>query len=378
MAQIALVVEDRLKWDQFIETGTSFGLLQSWQWGEFKIKMGWKVYRVAVEENGTFTAAAQLLVKPLLGRLASIAYIPRGPITDWSDEGSATILLEKIHQVARAEHAIFLKIEPPLLDSAANHTLVRKYHFKQSQITNQPRNTIVVDISLEPEELLAQMRKKTRQYIRRADKEGISVRAGDKNDLQEFIQTMELTGRRVGFPSRSRRYYQLEHETFNTEDHFTLLLAEKDGKLLAVRTIYAFGRHAAEFHAGSADFSDNLHPNYLLVWEGLQWAKAKGCISYDMWGIPDEIRNGHSDDSGNDNGDGNGIDDPAILERRDGLWGVYRFKRGFSSNVVSYIGAYDFIYAPIPYLFYATRFLNRDSVEKIAIWTESMRKNRRT
>src|ERR1041384_83421 len=45
----------------------------------------------------------------------------------------------------------------------------------------------------------------------------------------------------------------------------------------------------------------------------IQWAKARDCTIYDMWGIPDA--------------------DEATLEaqfesRSDGLWGVYGFKRG--------------------------------------------------
>ncbi len=366
-----LIVEDRQKWDEFIQTWSSFALLQSWKWGEFKQEMGWKVFRMAVEENGTFIAAAQMLVKPLPGKLASIAYIPRGPMTDWQEEETTALLLEALHRAARKEHAISLMIEPPILATCANDALLNKFGFRHSRVTNQPRNTIVVDIQPGPEELLSQMHHKTRQYIRRASKEGITSRQGDESDLNSFIQLMESTGKRAGFPVRSRRYYELEHKAFSPENQLCLLLAEKDGNLLAARTIYAFGRYAAEFHAGSICMTENMHPNYLLVWEGIQWAKAKGCISYDMWGIPDEIRFGEGNEPAV------GDENLAQLERRDGLWGVYRFKRGFSRNIVTYAGAYDYVYLSIPYLLYGNRLLNRNTVEKIAIWMESLRKNRR-
>ena len=59
-----------------------------------------------------------------------------------------------------------------------------------------------------------------------------------------------------------------------------------------------------------------------------RWAKARGCIAYDLWGIPDEV----------------GDDPDAYAEPEKsgegGLWGVYRFKQGFGGQVVRYTGAW--------------------------------------
>jgi lipid II:glycine glycyltransferase (peptidoglycan interpeptide bridge formation enzyme) len=54
----------------------------------------------------------------------------------------------------------------------------------------------------------------------------------------------------------------------------------------------------------------------------MQWAKAHGCHTYDLWGLPREPRE----------------DDP--------LWGVYRFKQGFSPRIVAYAGTYDRVLSP--------------------------------
>ena len=79
-------------------------------------------------------------------------------------------------------------------------------------------------------------------------------------------------------------------------------------------------------------------PTYGIQWEAIQWAKARGCKYYDMWGVPDE--------------------DPETLEaqfqdRSDGLWGVYGFKRGWGGEVVRSIGAWDRVYNPIIYAAYS-------------------------
>jgi len=95
---------------------------------------------------------------------------------------------------------------------------------------------------------------------------------------------MNQTARREQFTPRSNQYYQEEFKAFSERGECALLIAERDGKLLASRMVFAFGNHAAEFHAGSVQNLEGLHPNYFLVWEGIQWAKAKGCMTYDMWG----------------------------------------------------------------------------------------------
>jgi len=84
-------------------------------------------------------------------------------------------------------------------------------------------------------------------------------------------------------------------------------------------------------YGASSNRQRNLMPNHLLQWSAIQWAKARGCETYDFWGIPDEI----------------GLDPSqadVAHERSDGLWGVYRFKEGFGGSIVRYLGAYDCVY----------------------------------
>jgi len=344
------------EWDAFAAQQPAFALMQSWGWGEFKQKMGWEVFRVAVKEQNQIVAGAQVLIKKLPIGLGSIAYIPRGPLCDWTDEKVTTNLLTEIHRLVRQHKAVFLKIEPPLLKTSQNDAVIRKQGFRQSPNTNQPRNTIILDIDRELEEILAQMRKKTRQYIRKAEGEGITIRVGTRDDLPKIIDLLHRMGRRENFPARSEMYYKSEWEVFSRKGQGVYLCADYEGKLVAVRTANCFGDHSAEFHAGFENGDNELHVNYLLVWEAIKWAKGKGCKTFDLWGIPEDI------------GESIEEDEKQFNKRSDGLWGVYHFKSGFCKNVVSYVGAYDFVYAAIPYAIYAFPILNRDTVERIAVW----------
>jgi len=363
MQIIQLSGNDDIKWNEFVAKEPLFGLLQSWEWGEFKKELGWKVFRIAVKDDrGCIIAGAQILIKPLPSRIASMAYIPRGPIGNWLEKEVAGIFIPEIHRIVRIHNVAFLTIEPPLIYLKEIEQQIQQFGFQPSRHANQPNATIIINIDQKPEDILMQMRKKTRQYIRSAVREDITIRVGSQEDLPAYYEMMRATGHRNHFPARSREYYERQWQIFSKNNHCIILMAFLQDKLLAVRAIFCFGKHAAEFHAGSVPHNSNLHPNYLLVWEAIQWAKTQRCCSYDLWGIPTEVGNAVSE--GND---------PPPINRTDGLWGVYQFKSGFSKNIVSYVGAYDYVYQPRLYSLLSNRFVRGDTLDRVMTWMDSVR-----
>lgn len=357
-----ITVQQREKWDAFVSQEPAFALLQSWRWGEFKEKMGWGVFRVAVEAQGQFVAGAQMLIKPLQMGLGSIAYIPRGPIGTWLEGDTTALLLSELHRIACQQGAVFLRMEPPLVDKSRSDEVLRQYDFQPGRHTNQPQATIVLDLNPSLDDIFAQFRKSTRKDIKQSIRKGITVRAGDYQDLPAFYNLMQITSRREHFPARTIPYYELEWKTFANNGQSALHLVSYQDQILAAGTVSYFGSHAAQFHAGSIGKLTDLHPNHVLVWERIKWAKARGCRSYDLWGIPDEVSEILSE----------GKDLP-VWDRTDGLWGVYRFKSGFSDNVVIYVGAYDYIYAPLPYALMTNKLFDRNFLEQLAAWADCLK-----
>jgi lipid II:glycine glycyltransferase (peptidoglycan interpeptide bridge formation enzyme) len=86
-------------------------------------------------------------------------------------------------------------------------------------------------------------------------------------------------------------------------------------------------------------------PTYLLQWEAMKWAKVRGCEEYDLWGVPDEDE---------------GILEANFQERYEGLWGVYRFKRGFGGEIKRAMQAMDRVYNPLLYWAYLKLIGNRE------------------
>lgn len=81
-------------------------------------------------------------------------------------------------------------------------------------------------------------------------------------------------------------------------------------------------------------------PTYAVQWAAMRWAKARGCTTYDLWGVPDEPEE---------------TLERHFTERNEGLWGVYRFKRGFGGQVVRTVGTADRVYNKLVYRLYRWR-----------------------
>jgi peptidoglycan pentaglycine glycine transferase (the first glycine) len=356
-----LAANVREEWNAFVRRQPSFGLLQSWEWGEFKKALGWKPFRIAVRQNGSLVAGAQVLVRCPVPGLPGIAYMPRGPIGTWLDPEIAGRLLAELHQLASSQGAAFLRIEPPLLSEPGLDERLRQHGFKPSRYTNQPRATIILNLTPSLDDIMKQLRKTTRKYVRYSARHGVSVRQGTREDLAAFHNLMRITARRAGFSPRTRHYYEQEWAILASRQQAVLLMASFQGRLLAAQMVSRFGDHAASLHGGSSGCDAGLHPNHLLVWEGIKWAKEWGCRTYDLWGIPDEVGQCVSEGC-----------EPPVSERTDGLWGVYRFKIGFGKNVVYYAGAYDYIYTPVVYGLIANRFINTDVIDRAAAWLDRL------
>ena len=312
-------------WNQFLTQHPNAHLLQTGEWGELKSAFGWKPVRVVGGNIG-----AQILFRKLpLG--FTVGYIPRVFIDDQLSVISDQFWKE-VDAVCRTHRAIFLKLEP---DSWSANFILHNSSFILSKHNIQPPRTILINIKDDEDAILARMKQKTRYNIRLAEKKGVTVRAWD--DIESFHKMMLVTGGRDGFGVHSLDYYKRAYEVLQPKGLGEILLAEYEGKPLAALFVARNGNRAYYLYGASTDEERNRMPTYLLQWEAMKWAKARGCEEYDLWGVPDE--------------------DEATLEanfesRHDGLWGVYRFKRGFGGELKRAAQAMDRVYNPFLYWAY--------------------------
>ena len=334
---------DSKNWNDILNSLPGAHLLQSAQWAEVKEHFGWKPFyliwhyqsnnlELIVNRTGEFQvenpAAAALILEKTPLRGLSIMYVPKGPILkDWSNIRLRKKVLGDLQDFARKAGAIQIKIDPdvvvgrgvpgekdaeadPLGEAVQLELSELGWCFSPDQI--QFRNTFLINLIPEEEEILGGMKSKTRYNIKLASRKGIFIRRGDTNDLADLYQMYADTSLRGGFTIRGMSYYNTLWRVF-MEESLDLdrdasaqpIVAEYEGVPVAGAVMFRFYNRVWYLHGMSLPQHSDKMATYLVQWEGMRWAKESGCSIYDMWGAPD-----HFNES-------------------DSMWGVYRFKRGF-------------------------------------------------
>ncbi len=336
------------QWDAFVASQPHSHILQSSAWGELKGRFGWSADRVAVTTHERICAGALVLFRALPLRLGTLAYVPKGPLLDFADEEATRELLQGLDRLARRHCSILLKIEPDQLADAVFTQQLAELGFRPSPQTVQPPRTITLDLTRSDEEILVAMHPKTRYNIRLAAKKDVIVREAQPADLPAFNALMQTTGERDGFAVHSAAYYEAAYHLFAPAGQATLLVATYQEQVIAGIFVFAQGNRAWYFYGASGEAERQRMPNYALQWAGIQWARARGCTAYDLWGVPDENE---------------ATLEARYLERHDDLWGVYRFKRGFGGKLIRYAGAFDRVYDPLLYQAYKVYLRSRGENE---------------
>ena len=330
----------RSEWNGALASLPSAHVLQTWEWGAFKARHGWQPARYLWLEDDQPRAAATVLARRLGRWPWAVMYVPKGPALDYRDTGLLEQVLGDLERVARRERALFVKIDPDVqADTAEGRAvldLLRQRGWRASREQVQFRNTILVDLTRSPNEMLAAMKSKWRYNVRLAVRKGVTVRQGTPADLPLLYDMYAETAARDGFIIRPEAYYYDAWTILMEAGWAQPLIAEVEGEAVGMAIIFRFPPAGLGTGAGRAWYtvgaSRSVHrekmPNHLLQWEAMRWAREQGCTVYDMWGAPDK------------------------LEESDPLWGVYRFKRGFGGEFVRHIGAWDFPASRVGYWLY--------------------------
>lgn len=326
-----LDLSERWLWERFVSEHAHGHLLQSWNWGDLKASPSWQPTRLALfDEQQRIVAGAQVLrrkVPRVSARLGHLAYIPKGPILDWTQPELRDQFFARLHPFLRGHGALALRFECDLEAETPLGEQVRAYFERsgmQAVPSVQPLRTILLDTSPSEETLLAQMKEKWRYNVRLAARRGVTIRQAETlEDIQSWYALMQTTSERDSFGIHTLRYYQRAWQLFHADDHLRLYLAEHEGQLLAGIFVSLYAREGVYMYGASGNEKRQLMPNYLLQWEAIRWVKERGAVSYDFWGIP----NTEAED--------------------EAMAGVYRFKRGWGGRVVQFIGGYQYNYHPL-------------------------------
>jgi lipid II:glycine glycyltransferase (peptidoglycan interpeptide bridge formation enzyme) len=291
-------------WDaKTIELGGS--ILQSWNYGEFQKALGFRLQRFSGVDY-----INQVIEIPLLAGKTYL-YSPRGPLGNFE---SAKKDFDEM--AAKDSKIVFTRVEPQ-----------QKLDLPKGAKETQPTNNWMLDLAQTEEQILAGMKPKTRYNINLAERKGVTVREGKKEDLLTVYKLLLETAGRGKFRLHPQNYYWEIWEHLQPHN-LRILIAEYEGKPLACMILTMFGHTATYLHGGSSQIMKEAMAPYLLHWEAIKLSKSLGMETYDFGGVAPENIGQHS-------------------------WsGISRFKRSFGGFEVVYPGSFEIVYSPLWYNVY--------------------------
>jgi len=312
--------DDRHQWNTFLDTVAPHTFLQSWEWKTMNEALGHQVFALGIFDDERLIGTALTIF--MKARRGSFLLIPHGPVIQGSSDvqSSAWILLrEEWKKLAQTHRAAFIRVCPLLSDELTNTAFVQSLQFRPAPIHQHPELAWMVDVTAPEEELIKQMRKTTRQSLRKAEEAGMTVEfATDTKGLDAFWQVYQTTVARQQFTPFSRQYLETEGKAFAAEGHLLIAIGRVQGIVVSA-AIVVFAHGSAFYHHGASDQSHfpKVPAAHLLQWRIMQEVKRRGCRFYNFWGVVPESATDHP-------------------------WhGLSSFKRGFGGVGEAYVHAHD-------------------------------------
>ncbi|RLC35365.1 peptidoglycan bridge formation protein FemAB [Candidatus Shapirobacteria bacterium] len=306
--------------------------IQTWAWGDFLISQGHKVYRLGIFESDKIISAFCLNFHSIPKTNLSIGVFQRGPALTQQ-------IINSIEKIAKQEKAIFIKIEPDVIQKTFDskgqtvESFSVKTNFPNLKISPKVAFfpfTYIVDLTKTEEELLASMHSKTRYNIKVANRHAVEiVEDNSQTAFETYLDLIFETTKRQGFYLHSRQYHWDLWKIIKPTGMIHLLLAKYQGQVLAAHMFFSLKDRFFYPYGASSDRHRQVMASTLLMWEAVKLGKKSNCKSFDMWGSLGP--NAQVGENG---------------------YGFHRFKKGFGGQLVQFVGTYDLIINPALYKLY--------------------------
>lgn len=305
--------------------------MQTWEWGEVQRQTAIDFVRLGLYDGKKLVAVGQFVLKKI--HFGTFWYSPRGLVLNYSNKALVTAAYQEVAQYFKElrPKAAFLRVDPDIIRGDPVETWLDTLRPKQSAIFTQAERVWLIELQKSEEQLLEWMkahgmRANLSYYLRKAPREGVTVRASDKDeDLETLISMLnDLHKRKGGIGKHNDEHYRRQFALLKEKGYEKVFLAEKDGIVLAAALVAIYGKEASYLHAASSDKERALSAPHTLQVEVMKYLQTHHpeVTYYNLWGIvsdknrkPSHPRHGYSE-----------------------------FKRSFGGYKVEYIRSRDFVY----------------------------------
>lgn len=355
--------DELVDWDALTVEAPGGHVYQSRAWAEHRHASGWRPRFLVTDDGGRVLA----LTRPWVAIGGGGAYLPRGPVAGSPPVESARLAQRQIEVAEMLAgdgiDVVAADAEVPAADDVFRAT-IRAAGFEPIEEIQPSRHrvSLPLDIGADETAVFDGIAKSTRQRIRGAERDGVTIVRYDTRigpdgagegfttpgeppptALDRFYDLLLETGERRQFSFGPRGAFVAWWRAALDAGHLVYLEAHSAsgasrapgvGDLLAGLVLYRHGGRLSTVHSGDHAARRADHPGalHLLRWRAIQLAIREGCTEMDLGGVDlagsrDEPREG------------------------DPLYGLYQHKRAFGGRWLALTGAHERVFDPRGYAF---------------------------
>jgi lipid II:glycine glycyltransferase (peptidoglycan interpeptide bridge formation enzyme) len=333
MAQLPPDSERWRLWDSFLEATPGAGFMQSSWYADFRSGDEIECFGIILKDEEIIVGGA-MVMKMTYAPGHCFYYISDGPVVP-DDESTAREVFENVlaiiekHRASEAETVSHLRIEPRW--RTAPDYLHGFQPLTAADPYVEPRDTLLIDLRPSAEAILSQMKPKGRYNIRLAQRHGVTVVEDlSERGIRDFFNIYSRTVARQRLDLKPLAYFRKLVAILRARGNVSIFFAEYQARRLATALIVYFGRTATYFFGGSLAVHRRVMAPYVLQFEIMRRAKARGCEWYDLWGVAPQ---GATNDQWQD---------------------ISVFKRKFGGVELNLVPTLDYVYDRAAYEQYAT------------------------
>ncbi len=285
-------IQDRINWDTFVEnydlleTGiakTTF--TQSSAWGDFQEKLGFETYRFGIySSNKLIGVGLGIIINAKRGKYI---YFRNGPIIDWDNRNLVDQTIQHLKSYAKEKGLWFIRMSPLVEKHSTGSNIIKEYNFPKFAMNDvEALDTWIMNISDSEENVKASIKKKTRYYINKAQKDGVkTLVTTDSKHIDDFYKIYEDTVARHKWTSYTKAYILNEFKAFSKNDQATLILMKYKNKIIGGGFFIHYGNQSFYQYGATLSEYSTIPAAYLMIWEAIRESKLRGKKFFNFWGI---------------------------------------------------------------------------------------------
>jgi hypothetical protein len=292
---------DRARWIELARGFADHNFLQCWAFGiQAASRAGAKSEHMALRQAGEVVAIADVRVRelPVLG--GGLAFVIGGPLTRNDRRFDPARYVDAVAVLRRRyveERGCVLRVIPPLGPPEWNDGLnarLAKAGFESTDAA-RPYRTLLLPVGGDLAEIRKRFHQKWRNHLNRSEREHIEVRVGNDTEfLDQFAALFDefVVRKRFDVGTYGADFYQRVQRELPEHERYVVLLAEREGQLLAGHVTSMLGDTCVSLLAATSPEALKCKASYLIQWRTIESARERGCVNYDQGGIDPESNPG--------------------------------------------------------------------------------------